>query len=627
MRFHCPKCDTKYRITEDKLTERPTAKMRCKGCATVFSVQEAIAAEAQRVDEGAQPDPDEPPRGNRPSAAPPLPPVASGRRSSPPRPLGPPSPLARTPLAGRPSTSLSSEVPGAGSVSVRPPPATRPLGSLMNAPERPIQASPDAGSAMPVPRSQASGVASALPSSGSPRRAVTLPVKGETLTVGVPAPPAAVGAYAALGFTPSPPEGEAAFVPGSVAASMGAQLPVLGRGSAAGFPPPTAERTLPAVPPFHPRASSERGQGSEERVSSELRAPSPGAPLGSVQDPVSVVSEGADNVGTTPRFAELSEHGDSNFSSSSGPWSSNVNAPSAPPSGVVAGTAPGQAAWGTPGPTKPSLETVEVPRVSVGAASVGDLESVVAPSFPSQSLPIRPARKGVSLALAASAAVALGAIGFASGYIVGTSAGTGPIANGPVIPGAETGARLVLTPPPPPPPDLDEPASAHDVAQSPGSAKVDEGGKRKSGESRKTEETRGSDVSPQVESGPDTLSALAVAPGPGPVVGPSSPAANTSAGLEAEAIQGTVHRYQNAVKRSCWQPALNGRSVDAPSSARVTTTIQILPNGSVASVKHTGDPRGYPGLASCIATRLKGWTFPKSNGTTTANIPFVFAAQ
>ena len=114
---------------------------------------------------------------------------------------------------------------------------------------------------------------------------------------------------------------------------------------------------------------------------------------------------------------------------------------------------------------------------------------------------------------------------------------------------------------------------------------------------------------------------------PGPVVGPSGGSSNSAAGLEGSAIQRTVQKYQNGVKRSCWQPALNNRSLGASSSARVTATLRIAPNGSVSSVTHSGDPSGYPGLASCIAARVKGWSFPRAAGPTTANIPFVFAAQ
>jgi hypothetical protein len=47
----------------------------------------------------------------------------------------------------------------------------------------------------------------------------------------------------------------------------------------------------------------------------------------------------------------------------------------------------------------------------------------------------------------------------------------------------------------------------------------------------------------------------------------------------------------------------------------------------VQSVSTSGDPRGYPGLASCIAGRVRGWQFPATGGSSTAIVPFVFAAQ
>jgi hypothetical protein len=44
-------------------------------------------------------------------------------------------------------------------------------------------------------------------------------------------------------------------------------------------------------------------------------------------------------------------------------------------------------------------------------------------------------------------------------------------------------------------------------------------------------------------------------------------------------------------------------------------------------VSTNGDPRGYRGLANCIAGRVRGWQFPASGSGTTVNVPFVFVAQ
>lgn len=128
------------------------------------------------------------------------------------------------------------------------------------------------------------------------------------------------------------------------------------------------------------------------------------------------------------------------------------------------------------------------------------------------------------------------------------------------------------------------------------------------------------------------LAGLSAAPqtGPGPAGGTENAPAQQQAGggqLDATSIQRTVSTYVPAVRRGCWQPALDARSPDAPSSARVVATITVAPSGAVDNVTSTGDPAGYPGLARCIESRVRGWKFPAGSGTTTANVPFVFAAQ
>lgn len=114
--------------------------------------------------------------------------------------------------------------------------------------------------------------------------------------------------------------------------------------------------------------------------------------------------------------------------------------------------------------------------------------------------------------------------------------------------------------------------------------------------------------------------------------GPSSgPSASTAAAggkpLESAQIQRVVTQYQTSVKRGCWQPALMSRDKDAPSSARVTVSITVAGSGAVTNATTGGDPKGYSGLSTCISQKVRGWTFPRSSGTTTVNVPFVFAAQ
>lgn len=112
--------------------------------------------------------------------------------------------------------------------------------------------------------------------------------------------------------------------------------------------------------------------------------------------------------------------------------------------------------------------------------------------------------------------------------------------------------------------------------------------------------------------------------GPGDVNGNAPSAGGT---LDAGQLQSTVARYTPSVKRGCWQPALDSRDKDAPASARVSVAITIAPSGSVQNVSTNGDPRGYRGLANCIAGRVRGWQFPASGSGTTVNVPFVFVAQ
>lgn len=97
--------------------------------------------------------------------------------------------------------------------------------------------------------------------------------------------------------------------------------------------------------------------------------------------------------------------------------------------------------------------------------------------------------------------------------------------------------------------------------------------------------------------------------------------------LDATSITRTVGNYTPGVRRGCWETALSSRAGDAPASARVNVTITIAPSGNVDSVTSSGDPKGYPSLARCIESKVRTWRFPRSSGPTTAQVPFVFAAQ
>lgn len=154
----------------------------------------------------------------------------------------------------------------------------------------------------------------------------------------------------------------------------------------------------------------------------------------------------------------------------------------------------------------------------------------------------------------------------------------------------------------------------------------------------KTEATGGGKVASKGGQTPPTSTAaskggLDFGSGPKGPAGPSgdhgSGSGNSGAGsqLDSSQVQRVVSSHTGSVKRSCWQPALSTRDKDAPSSARVSVTIMVAPSGSVSSVSTSGDPKGYRGLAGCIASRVRGWQFPAAGGPTTVNVPFVFAAQ
>ncbi len=122
----------------------------------------------------------------------------------------------------------------------------------------------------------------------------------------------------------------------------------------------------------------------------------------------------------------------------------------------------------------------------------------------------------------------------------------------------------------------------------------------------------------------DTSGFTSTIPGPSTAVVPPT---NAGSQLSAGEIQGVVAQNQSIVKRKCWQPALESRAANAPSNARVNGSITIGASGSVESASASGGERDFPGLASCIAGRMKGWKFPPSSSSTPVNVPFVFAGQ
>jgi len=122
----------------------------------------------------------------------------------------------------------------------------------------------------------------------------------------------------------------------------------------------------------------------------------------------------------------------------------------------------------------------------------------------------------------------------------------------------------------------------------------------------------------------DTSGFTSTIPGPSTA---QAPPPNGASQLSQGEIQGVVAQNQSIVKRKCWQPALESRATNAPTTARVNGAITIGASGNVESASASGGERDFPGLSSCIASRMKSWKFPPSGSSTPVNVPFVFAGQ
>jgi hypothetical protein len=115
---------------------------------------------------------------------------------------------------------------------------------------------------------------------------------------------------------------------------------------------------------------------------------------------------------------------------------------------------------------------------------------------------------------------------------------------------------------------------------------------------------------------------------PGPsTAGPSGVPANGATGeLSSADISSVVSKNQTIIQRKCWQQALESRTKEGAANAKVNVKLMIGPSGDVQSASASGGD-GFPGLADCIAGRIKSWKFPASSGSTPVSVPFVFAGQ
>jgi hypothetical protein len=96
---------------------------------------------------------------------------------------------------------------------------------------------------------------------------------------------------------------------------------------------------------------------------------------------------------------------------------------------------------------------------------------------------------------------------------------------------------------------------------------------------------------------------------------------------QAAYVQEVVSSHTAELQQQCWQPALDGRQPDAPTSVRVMTVVTMSADGQVVSVSIAEEPAFYPELDDCIIRNVRTWRFPQISATTTLNVPFVFGTR
>lgn len=300
-----------------------------------------------------------------------------------------------------------------------------------------------------------------------------------------------------------------------------------------------------------------------------------------------------------------------------------VAPPATAPSGLSAsGPAPGAPAAAAAAPparleqADPFAPGAPAMATSGAAPSSSAAKAGPAPDELDRELVLGRRRSGFSPAALLALVVAIG-FGVTVGFVVFGGEKTKVIREVVEVPVAQAPPPAENVPAPEPEAEPAASAAPQDSPSAPGKAPA--GSKVASGATTKT-----SGSSQEGLSGLSGLKGLAA----GPQAGPGSQGSSSkSQPLSAGQIQTTVSRFTPSVRRSCWQPALDARDPNAPTTARVTVSITVGSDGKVQGANAGGDPRGYPGLASCISRRVRGWTFPPSNGTTTVQVPFVFAAQ
>lgn len=112
--------------------------------------------------------------------------------------------------------------------------------------------------------------------------------------------------------------------------------------------------------------------------------------------------------------------------------------------------------------------------------------------------------------------------------------------------------------------------------------------------------------------------------------GPSGPVADSKgSGAGGQRSQGELEGVVNRNKpgtRRCWDRAVEAAPASAPRSVKINVSFTVTASGSVTGVSASGGD-AYPGLASCLVSRISAWQFPPSSGSDSVNVPFGFNRQ
>lgn len=369
--------------------------------------------------------------------------------------------------------------------------------------------------------------------------------------------------------------------------------------------------SLPAVVPPAPRPSqvsiSHGGAAAAPSpaasvpgvIGAGLPAPAPSLPFDLVRADAQAKDAGAAGAALGAATSPTSDPFSSAISSGSG------NAPALNGSGAHHG--PSAEAGGT--------------TANGAAFSLTTTPSVVPPpasELSPQSLPAGRKRSGLPPAAWALIAMAAAFGGVAAWALFLRPSGT--VETGPVAAATETAKveqPLGASPPPPPKGDGATNPETPQANASAATGPTGQGGVAR-GPSGTTSTAKSSDGSPIDKTG--------FQPTPG---GPSTsdPPPSGGGALTEGEINGVVSRNKPIITRRCWTPAYDARASNAPSTAKVSVSLKVAPSGSVSSVSAGGSETHYPGLASCVAGSVKGWSFPPSDEGATINIPFSFSGQ